>query len=239
MRKLIPQILQTDSSIEVVGTAMDGNSASGKSNEPEAASCNAGSRNARHGADRHRNAIRRRHHLPVTFWLVPIALRELRSRCKPCHSAHSILLPNRLTGLCMPEIAAELIGKYKGCRAKPWSADANFGPRLAGGSKANSTPSGLPPRSSPSVYQPGGRRRYSTYFRNYPRFSGHHCRCAAHAEGFTEMFARRLDETCAIRIKEAQSGDVLVAESRVLILSGQSAHQGQEAATGECRHIER
>jgi two-component system chemotaxis response regulator CheB len=38
-------------------------------------------------------------------------------------------------------------------------------------------------------------------------------------DGFTEMFARRLDEVCAIRVKEAQSGDLLEA-GRVLICPG-------------------
>ena len=38
-------------------------------------------------------------------------------------------------------------------------------------------------------------------------------------EGFTEMFARRLDEICAIGIKEAQSGDLLLA-GRALICPG-------------------
>jgi len=38
-------------------------------------------------------------------------------------------------------------------------------------------------------------------------------------EGFTEMFARRLDEICAIGIKEAQSGDRLLA-GRALICPG-------------------
>jgi two-component system chemotaxis response regulator CheB len=38
-------------------------------------------------------------------------------------------------------------------------------------------------------------------------------------EGFTEMFARRLDEICAISIKEAQSGDLLLA-GRSLICPG-------------------
>jgi two-component system chemotaxis response regulator CheB len=38
-------------------------------------------------------------------------------------------------------------------------------------------------------------------------------------EGFTEMFARRLDEICAISIKEAQSGDLLLA-GRALICPG-------------------
>jgi two-component system chemotaxis response regulator CheB len=38
-------------------------------------------------------------------------------------------------------------------------------------------------------------------------------------EGFTDMFARRLDELCSLRVKEAQSGDVLQA-GRVLICPG-------------------
>jgi two-component system chemotaxis response regulator CheB len=37
--------------------------------------------------------------------------------------------------------------------------------------------------------------------------------------GFTEMFAKRLDELCALRVKEAQSGDVLQA-GRVLVCPG-------------------
>jgi two-component system chemotaxis response regulator CheB len=38
-------------------------------------------------------------------------------------------------------------------------------------------------------------------------------------EGFTEMFARRLDECCAMDVQEAKSGDLLVA-GRVLICPG-------------------
>jgi two-component system chemotaxis response regulator CheB len=38
-------------------------------------------------------------------------------------------------------------------------------------------------------------------------------------EGFTDMFARRLDEVCTLRVKEAQSGDVL-QPGRVLICPG-------------------
>jgi two-component system chemotaxis response regulator CheB len=38
-------------------------------------------------------------------------------------------------------------------------------------------------------------------------------------EGFTELFARRLDESCQIDVKEAQSGDILIA-GRALICPG-------------------
>src|ERR1051325_9918188 len=38
-------------------------------------------------------------------------------------------------------------------------------------------------------------------------------------EGFTEMFARRLDECCALEVQEAKSGDLLLA-GRVLVCPG-------------------
>src|SRR5262249_15154915 len=38
-------------------------------------------------------------------------------------------------------------------------------------------------------------------------------------EGFTEMFSRRLDESCAIDVKEAHSGDLLIA-GRALVCPG-------------------
>ena len=38
-------------------------------------------------------------------------------------------------------------------------------------------------------------------------------------DGFTDMFARRLDEVCPLRVKEAQSGDLL-QPGRVLICPG-------------------
>jgi two-component system chemotaxis response regulator CheB len=38
-------------------------------------------------------------------------------------------------------------------------------------------------------------------------------------EGFTDMFARRLDECCALEVQEAKSGDLLLA-GRVLICPG-------------------
>jgi two-component system chemotaxis response regulator CheB len=38
-------------------------------------------------------------------------------------------------------------------------------------------------------------------------------------EGFTEMFAKRLDESCALEVKEAESGELLTA-GKVLICPG-------------------
>jgi two-component system chemotaxis response regulator CheB len=51
-------------------------------------------------------------------------------------------------------------------------------------------------------------------------------------EGFTEMFARRLDELSALRVKEAQSGDALQA-GRVLICPGSRHMKIKRLAMGD------
>src|SRR5260370_26902574 len=65
---------------------------------------------------------------------------------------------------------------------------------------------------------------YTTLFRSLlaqlpPDFPGTILVVQHMPEGFTEMFARRLDEVCGLRVKEAQSGDVLQV-GRVLICPG-------------------
>jgi len=50
--------------------------------------------------------------------------------------------------------------------------------------------------------------------------------------GFTEMFARRLDELCAIRVKEAVSGDLLIA-GRALICPGDRHMKVKKLPLGE------
>jgi two-component system chemotaxis response regulator CheB len=51
-------------------------------------------------------------------------------------------------------------------------------------------------------------------------------------EGFTDMFARRLDELCSLRVKEAQSGDMLQA-GRVLICPGSRHMRVKRLAMGD------
>jgi two-component system chemotaxis response regulator CheB len=51
-------------------------------------------------------------------------------------------------------------------------------------------------------------------------------------EGFTEAFARRLDECCAIRVKEAQTGDLVVA-GRALICPGNRHMKACRTALGK------
>ena len=64
------------------------------------------------------------------------------------------------------------------------------------------------------------RTRCNICFRNLPvEFSGSILVVQHMPDGFTELFAKRLDECCPIRVKEAQSGDLLVA-GRALICPG-------------------
>jgi two-component system chemotaxis response regulator CheB len=51
-------------------------------------------------------------------------------------------------------------------------------------------------------------------------------------EGFTDMFARRLDELCSLRVKEAQSGDMLQA-GRVLVCPGSRHIKVKRLAMGD------
>jgi len=51
-------------------------------------------------------------------------------------------------------------------------------------------------------------------------------------EGFTDMFARRLNDCCAVDVKEAQSGDMLVA-GRVLICPGNKHIRVKRMALGD------
>jgi len=51
-------------------------------------------------------------------------------------------------------------------------------------------------------------------------------------EGFTELFARRLDECCAIDVKEAQSGDLIIA-GRALICPGNRHMKAKRMPLGD------
>ena len=120
----------------------------------------------------------------------------------------------------MPQIAAELIGKIKAAAQSRGVIVRPMGAALRPGQKAPLDAKKVPTKVSPSGFPPAGRRRCSICFRNCRRTFPARIVAVQHMpEGFTEMFARRLDETCAVGVKEAQSGDVLLA-GRVLICPG-------------------
>jgi two-component system chemotaxis response regulator CheB len=119
----------------------------------------------------------------------------------------------------MPEIAAELIAKIKAAAqskplsVKPLASSMQYGKAPVASTKA-------PTKVVTIGVSTGGPHALQYVFSQLPAdFPGTILVVQHMPENFTEMFARRLDETCALRVKEAQSGDLLMP-GRVLICPG-------------------
>ena len=113
MRKLIPQILQTDSSIEVVGTAMDGNFGLRKIEELKPQVVTLDLEMPGMGGIDMLKEIMRRHRLPVI--VVSSHSTQGASMTLQALSLGAfdfVAKPNDVSAR-MPQIAAELIGKIK------------------------------------------------------------------------------------------------------------------------------
>lgn len=220
MRKLIPQIIETDSSIQVVGTAMDGNFGLKKIEElrPQVVTLDL-EMPGMGGLDMLKE-IMRRYRLPVIVVSshstegASVTLKALSM------GAFDFVAKPRDVSARMPEIARELIGKIK---AAAQSRGVNLPcvpgtlqstPKIAPDSKKN------PTRFVAIGVSTGGPQALQYVLSQFPAdFPGTIVIVQHMPEGFTEMFARRLDETCAIKVKEAQSGDLLLS-GRVLIAPG-------------------
>jgi two-component system, chemotaxis family, protein-glutamate methylesterase/glutaminase len=221
MRKLIPQILATDSSIQVVGTAIDGNFGLKKIAElqPQVVTLDL-EMPGMGGLDMLRE-IMRSHRVPVIVVSshstqgASITLKALSMG-----AFDFVAKPNDVSQR-MPEIAKELITKIK-------AAAQSRGIKV----DAPATLPGVPPEKAapPSGSQPnrvvvigistGGPAALQYVLPQLPKdFAGTILIVQHMPEGFTEMFSRRLDEICAIRVKEAQSGDLLIA-GRALVCPG-------------------
>ena len=221
MRKLIPQILQTDSSIEVVGTAMDGNFGLRKIEELKPQVVTLDLEMPGMGGIDMLKEIMRRHRLPVivvsshstqgaSVTLQALSLGAFDFVAKPSDVSAR-----------MPEIAAELIGKIKAAaQSRGVTSQAGWREPSRPDRKLRSTPRKLPTKVIAIGVSTGGPQALQYVFSQLPAdFPGTIVVVQHMPEGFTEMFARRLDEICAVRVKEAQSGDVLLA-GRVLICPG-------------------
>jgi two-component system, chemotaxis family, protein-glutamate methylesterase/glutaminase len=218
MRKLIPQMLAADESIEVVGTAMDGTFCLKKIEElrPGVVTLDL-EMPGMNGIDTLKE-IMRRQPVPVIVF--------------SSHSTEGATVTMKALGLGafdfvrkpkdasahMAETAKELIAKVKA------AAECRFKPRivLSAPPKPEKRPA---PAASPTKVvaigvSTGGPQALEYVLSQLPGdFPGVVVVVQHMPDGFTDMFARRLDELCALRVKEAQSGDVLQA-GRVLICPG-------------------
>jgi two-component system chemotaxis response regulator CheB len=219
MRKLIPQILESDNSIQVVGTAMDGNFALKKIEElkPQVVTLDL-EMPGLNGIDTIK-AIMRSHRLPVivvsshTTAGASITLKALA-----LGAFDFVAKPQDVSGH-MAEIAAELITKIK---AAVHSKGIGMQGLVDPSPRAPKTamPTGPASRIIAIGVSTGGPHALQFALSRLPSdFPGSIVIVQHMPEGFTEMFARRLDEICAIRVKEAVSGDLLLA-GRALICPG-------------------
>jgi two-component system chemotaxis response regulator CheB len=220
MRKLIPQILARDSEIEVVGTAMDGEFGLKKIEDLRPDAVTLDLEMPRMDGLETLRQITRRFRVPVivvsalttegasaTFKALALGAFDFVAKPRDAASAH------------MDEIAQDLIEKIKvAARSKIRPAPMVFDrPKL--------TKSGPRLRREPTKIvaigiSTGGPNALQYLLAQLPGdFPGSIVVVQHMPEGFTEMFSRRLDESCAIDVKEAQSGDLLIA-GRALICPG-------------------
>jgi two-component system chemotaxis response regulator CheB len=222
MRKLIPQILETDNSIQVVGTAMDGNFGLKKIDELKPQVITLDLEMPSMGGLDMLKEIMRRHRIPVivvsshTTEGASVTLKALS-----LGAFDFVSKPNDVSSR-MQEVAQELISKIKAAaqsRGIPIHAATDF-PVPVPRPKGKPGEKRAPTKIVAIGISTGGPQSLQYLLAQLPAdFPGSIVVVQHMPEGFTEMFARRLDECCSLNVKEAQSGDLLLA-GRVLICPG-------------------
>jgi two-component system chemotaxis response regulator CheB len=222
MRKLIPQLLERDSSIHVVGTAMDGEFALKKIEELKPDAITLDLEMPRMDGIETLRQIMRQQQVPVV--VVSAHTREGASTTfKALHMGafDFVAKPVNVLGEGMSEIGTELIAKIKAAVSSPFLRR----PALSWTSKAQPKPqrSGVPGPASKVVaigISTGGPNSLEYMLSHLPADFPAAILVVQHMPaGFTETFAKRLNESCLLEVKEAQSGDLLSA-GRVLVCPG-------------------
>jgi two-component system, chemotaxis family, protein-glutamate methylesterase/glutaminase len=222
MRKLIPQIIETDSSIQVVGTAMDGNFGLKKIQELKPQVVTLDLEMPGMGGLDMLKEIMRRHRLPV----IVVSSHSTKGaavtlKALSLGAFDFVAKPQDVTSR-MQESARELIAKIKAAaqsRGIQIATAAEFDEPV----RRKKTPvaaHNAPTKVVAIGVSTGGPQSLQYLLSKLPPEFPACVLVVQHMpEGFTEMFARRLDECTSLRVKEAQSGDVLQA-GRVLICPG-------------------
>jgi two-component system, chemotaxis family, protein-glutamate methylesterase/glutaminase len=222
MRKLIPAILARDPSIEVVGTAMDGAFALKKIEELRPDVVTLDLEMPRMDGIETLRLIMRRAPLPVILFsthskegaystLKALALGAVDFIAKPTDAAAGHL----------ETIADQLIEKIKVAKRVVGRKLPPAVVALDPVSQKKGSHSTLPPNRIIAIgISTGGPNALQFVLSQIPADFPASILIVQHMpEGFTEMFARRLDECCALEVQEAKSGDLLLA-GRALICPG-------------------
>jgi two-component system chemotaxis response regulator CheB len=222
MRKLIPQILHSDSSIEVVGTAMDGEFALKKIEELKPDVVTLDLEMPRLDGIETLRAIMRRFQLPVIVVSTHTKEGAYSTFKALSHGAFDFVAkPHDAAAGHLQEIAAELTEKIKcASRARIPKIRELALPVKPAGPKLRAKNPQPPNRIVAIGISTGGPVALQYVFSQLPAdFAGSILVVQHMPEGFTEMFARRLDDLSAIDVQEARSGDLLLT-GRALICPG-------------------
>jgi len=218
MRKLIPQMLASDESIEVVGTAMDGTFCLKKIEElkPNVVTLDL-EMPGMNGIDTLKEIMRRQPVPVIVFSSHSIEGATVTMKALGLGAFDFVTKPKDASAH-MVETSRELIAKVKA------ASECKLKPRMLSGKPP--APEKLPAsNASPTKVvaigvSTGGPQALEYVLTQLPAdFPGAVTIVQHMPDGFTDMFARRLDEVCPMRVKEAQSGDLLQA-GRVLICPG-------------------
>jgi two-component system, chemotaxis family, protein-glutamate methylesterase/glutaminase len=235
MRKLIPSILSRDPSIEVVGTAMDGAFALKKIEELHPDVVTLDLEMPRMDGMQTLRLIMRTAPMPVillstppkegaTYTLEALALGAVDFISKPQNAASGNL----------NSIADSLIEKIK-------LASRATGRKLPPAAVVDHPPTGkkalraaVPPKRIIAIgISTGGPNALQYLLSQLPAdFSSAIVIVQHMPEGFTEMFARRLDDCSPLFVQEARSGDLLLA-GRVLLCPGNRHIMVRRMARGD------
>ncbi len=222
MRKLIPQALADDPNIEIVGTAMDGLIGLRKIEELHPHVVTLDLEMPRMDGIEMLRKITGKHRVPV---IVVSAHTEegasLTLKALSLGAFDFVTKPQDAALGRLRQIASELALKIK-------VAASSGAPKMIltvpSVKRKEPRPFSTKPRWPSRIVaigiSTGGPNALQYLFSQLPEdFPGCFVVVQHMPEGFTEMFARRLDESSAIEVKEAQSGDLLLA-GRALICPG-------------------
>jgi two-component system chemotaxis response regulator CheB len=222
MRKLIPQALADDPAIEIVGTAMDGLIGLRKIEELHPHVVTLDLEMPRMDGIEMLRKITGKHRVPV---IVVSAHTEegasLTLKALSLGAFDFVTKPQDAALGRLRQIASELALKIK-------VAASSGAPKMIltvpSPKRKEPRPFSTKPRWPSRIVaigiSTGGPNALQYLFSQLPEdFPGCLVVVQHMPEGFTEMFARRLDESSAIEVKEAQSGDLLLA-GRALICPG-------------------
>ncbi|MGH9712309.1 MAG: protein-glutamate methylesterase/protein-glutamine glutaminase [Candidatus Acidiferrales bacterium] len=234
MRKLIPQALLHDPTIEVVGTAMDGSIGLKKIEELRPHVVTLDLDMPRMDGIEMLRQITRKHHVPVIVVSAQTTQSAALTLKALAFGAFDFVTkpPDAASGR-IEQIAAELAIKIKAAAASGAPKMIITVPASRRKEPRRATMPHWPSRIVAIGVSTGGPNALQYLFSQLPEdFPGCILVVQHMPEGFTEMFARRLHESTPIEVKEAQSGDLLLA-GRALICPGNRHMKVRRMAHGD------